>query len=250
MNGAKFLKYASQIAAGLALSCVVGSAAAQDQALHASAQSASAANSAPQQSATSEDEFTRSIECAVGGVRTDCDNIDMRRATEGASAAITQYQAMPDESKMLIRCTAGNPSDCIDYGVALAKGTPKLPQDRARAITYFDGACSKGRVVGCRNSGSTNIALGEASYPAARAAYEKACLLGDGNSCFRQAMMVGRGAGGIKDPKQGVILMKKSCSLKFEEACATIQRADAKRAERAKKAAGKPYDIDAKVPAQ
>ncbi|MCB9594103.1 MAG: sel1 repeat family protein [Sandaracinaceae bacterium] len=83
-------------------------------------------------------------------------------------------------------CDRGDAGACLDLGVALHEGYPDLPQDRARAYSYFRTACEGGNAAGCRNVGVyLRGGLGGAprDMSMARPFFQRACAAGNQQAC-------------------------------------------------------------------
>jgi len=88
------------------------------------------------------------------------------------------------------RCDSDEPDACYRLGMALDKGAPKMPRDRAAALTALDQACELGYGDGC---------------------YDAARVLGD----LVDAGAIAREAGLARQQE----LLERGCELGAEAAC-------------------------------
>jgi len=85
----------------------------------------------------------------------------------------------------------GSWQDCVYAGYYRYEGKD-VPKDLPLAVKYFDRACEHDKPYGCRG-------LGLADHARAPVAWEKACRLGEKDSCVKLAALHDPGDGVTKD---------------------------------------------------
>jgi TPR repeat protein len=116
-------------------------------------------------------------------------------------------------------CSGGGETGCVDLAGLYDSGGP-VPEDRAKATTYYQRACEGGSFRGCLGLGSRlNDGIGAKKDPkGARAAADKACKI-EPSTCWMMGRYLATGVGGAVDLEQAKKLYTVSCAAGEETAC-------------------------------
>ena len=117
-------------------------------------------------------------------------------------------------------CDARKAEGCNLAGAAyeMAHGVKK---DLEKAQRLYQKACDKKHANGCDSLASVIAARTDSNNPKVAATYERACKLGNGDSCFWLATWVG-GEGPKTDLKKSIRYYEKGCKAKSVLACTNL----------------------------
>lgn len=129
-------------------------------------------------------------------------------------------------------CEAGSELACVGIGIAYTFGTGGLPKDEKKGFTMLDPACTKGNMRACQVVARFHY-FGWGGTPKdidkGRALWQKACDADEPRGCFflGLAFSADDGPPSWRDVPEGERLIRKACSLKYEDACKHVKKIDA-----------------------
>jgi hypothetical protein len=146
-----------------------------------------------------------------------------------------QARAIPFFEKA---CQAGEPVGCTGLGTANFDGQGGLPKNYERAVELLGPACEKGVPRACRKLGDGyNLGRGvKKDQVRARDLYQRACDGGEQRGCYMLGLglIASDSPPEMHNPKLGRVILEKSCSAGYKDACDWVRKVDAAQAQKAR----------------
>lgn len=118
-------------------------------------------------------------------------------------------------------CMKGSPDGCFNRALDYYDGAG-VPQDIAKAVSFFSKACELGLSNSCMNaamiakSGGGNLAP---DIELATVNFERACGLGVAQGCDNAFYYRGNEKSPVYNPAKGMLVVKNACAIGNENAC-------------------------------
>lgn len=108
-------------------------------------------------------------------------------------------------------CDLGDAESCTQLAGVVQNGQHDVAPDRARIDTLLGRGCRLEHGPSCKQLGAHREAGGD--HVDARAAFDRACMLGSGPGCAALARVLRAGMGGEVDPEGGAEAAARACEL-------------------------------------
>jgi hypothetical protein len=137
---------------------------------------------------------------------------------EEKAAGIFREACDRKESKDDLHAAEGGARACSLLGGLYIAGEG-IPKDLEQGRDFSVLGCERGDSFGCFNAAICFSSGAEADPAKAASYFDRACALGDGESCHELAAAYGKGNGVTKDAARAKTLEKRACELGFAAAC-------------------------------
>jgi len=133
--------------------------------------------------------------------------------------AETQPEPEPEVSQLervIVGCKEGAAEACVGLGLYYAPDGEEPDPEKSR--TYLTRACDLDHGPACASAGARVLERMPSDAKAARALFEKGCVLDDATSCFN----FGRALADEADPEPMEAAYTKACDASQAQACANL----------------------------